>query len=137
MRWVRLGLYALAAALSPPCSYVRFADGGFQGFSGSGMLVELSVNDTFSLVVVDGGWSFANKFKIAMLSKRKFADRGFPPHFPNKQNQRTSLDETQGGITFGSAGACVELTRKCANDDKLPDESDFGQPFERHLSYVS
>jgi len=71
MRWVRLGLYTLSTELPPPCSYVRFADGGFQGFPGSGMLVELCVNDTFSLVVVDGGWSFANKFKIAMLPKRK------------------------------------------------------------------
>ena len=29
MRWVRLGLFALSAALSPTCSYVRFADRGF------------------------------------------------------------------------------------------------------------
>ena len=29
MRWVRLGLYALSAALSPPCPHVRFADRGF------------------------------------------------------------------------------------------------------------
>jgi len=71
MRWVRLGLYTLSTALSPPCSYVRFADGGFHGFQGSGVLVELSVNDTLSLVVVDGGWSFANQFKISRLSKRK------------------------------------------------------------------
>jgi len=61
--WVRLGLCALSAALAPPCSYVRFADGGFQGFLGSGKLAELCVNDTFSFIVVDGGWSFANKLK--------------------------------------------------------------------------
>jgi endonuclease YncB( thermonuclease family) len=47
MWWMRLGLYALSAALSPPCSYVRIADG-----------------DTFSLIVVDGGWSFASKLKM-------------------------------------------------------------------------
>jgi len=64
MRWVRLGLYALSAALSPPCSYFRFADGGFQDFPESGMLVELFVNDIFSLVVVDGGWSYANLLKM-------------------------------------------------------------------------
>jgi len=71
MRWVRLGLYTLSTALSPPCSCVRFADGGFQGFPRSGMLVELFVKDTFSCIVVDGEWSFANTFNIAMLSKRK------------------------------------------------------------------
>jgi endonuclease YncB( thermonuclease family) len=47
MWWVRLGLYALSAALSSTCSYVRVADG-----------------DTFSLIVVDGGWSFASKLKM-------------------------------------------------------------------------
>jgi len=61
---VRLEHNALSAALAPPCSYVRIADGGFQGFPGSGMLAELSVNDTFSLIVADGEWSFANLLKM-------------------------------------------------------------------------
>jgi hypothetical protein len=50
-------------AVSCACTALRFADGGFQGFPGSGMLAELCVNDTFSFIVVDGEWSFANKFK--------------------------------------------------------------------------
>ena len=61
VRWVRLELYALSAALAPHCSYVRFADGGFQGFPESGMLAELCANDTFGLSVVDCEWSFARK----------------------------------------------------------------------------
>jgi hypothetical protein len=57
----RLELYALSAAFAPPRSYVRFADGGFQGFPESGMLAELCANDTFGLNVVDCEWSFASK----------------------------------------------------------------------------
>jgi len=38
------------------------------------MLAELCVNDTFSFIVVDGEWSFANNFKIAMLSKRQLTN---------------------------------------------------------------
>jgi len=52
---------AQARVGSIPVESVRFADGGFQGFPESGMLTELSANDTFSLVVVDGEWSFASK----------------------------------------------------------------------------
>jgi len=63
MRWVRLGLCTLSAALPPLCSYVRSADGGFQGFPGSGMLAELCVNDTRSFIVVDGEWSFASNLR--------------------------------------------------------------------------
>jgi hypothetical protein len=43
---------------------------GFQGFPGSGKLAELFVNHTFSFIAVDVEWSFANKFKNTILSKR-------------------------------------------------------------------
>jgi hypothetical protein len=107
--WVKLELCALSDALSPPCSYVRLTDGGFPGFPGSGVLAELCVNDTFSLIVMDGGWSFASRFKChavqAAMSQRERVSKRTAP-FKADSTVKTSRAVPQ----FGNHYPGIQLT---------------------------